>query len=144
MQPLFPLAPRYRLDDNFAWLEGIDPSRHYWVRINGDADAIAVLPGLAATSVDAFKQSMRQFRALEPGDRMTIQRTASACQIYCVSNNCYALEMEEQGAPVWHLFDHETLDSLLMTSHPDWQCAPKDLELGRRLLMRSWATPSVA
>jgi hypothetical protein len=144
MQPLFPLAPRYRLDDDLVWLEGIDPSRHYWIRINGSADAIAVIPGLATTSIDTFKAMMRQFRSLEPGDRMSIQRTASACQIHCISQNCYAIEAEETGARVWHLFDQETLDSLLMTSHPDWQCAPKDMELGRRLLMRSWAIPSVA
>jgi len=25
-----------------------------------------------------------------------------------------------------------------MTAHPDWQCAPKDIELGRRLLLRSF------
>lgn len=144
MQPLFPLAPRYRLDDDSVWLEGIDPSRHYWIRVNGDGEAIAVLPGLAASSIDAFKRVMRQFRALQPGEQMTIQRTASTCQIHCISQNCYAIEGLENGAPVWHLFDQETLDSLLMTSHPDWQCAPQDMELGRRLLMRSWATPSVA
>lgn len=144
MQSLFPLAPRYRLDDDSVWLEGIDPSRNYWIRVNGSSDAIAVVPGLAAASIDTFKAMMRQFRALEPGDRMSIQRTASTCQIHCISQNCYAIEVAENGAPVWHLFDQETLDSLLMTSHPDWQCAPKDMELGRRLLMRSWSVPSVA
>lgn len=144
MQPLFPLAPRYRLDDDSVWLEGIDPSRNYWIRVNGDAAAIAVLPGLAVPSIDNFKTMMRQFRALESGDRMSIQRAADICYIHCISQNCYAIEVEEHGAPVWHLFDQETLDSLLMTSHPDWQCAPKDMELGRRLLMRSWAMQSVA
>jgi hypothetical protein len=66
-----------------------------------------------------------------------LARAASSCTIHCVSLNCYGVEAEINNAPVWHLFDQETLDSLLMTAHPDWQCAPKDIELGRKLLLRS-------
>lgn len=136
MQPFFPLAPRYRLDDQMPWLEGIDPSRHYWIRINGEV-AIAI-PGLAVSSFGEFKTVMRRFRALQPGEQMTLTRAAGCCTIHCVSQNCYAIATEVNGAPVWHLFDQETLDSLLMTSHPDWQCAAKDVDLGRRLLMRAF------
>lgn len=144
MYPSFPLAPRYRLDDEMPWLEGIDPTRHYWVRVNGDEQAIAILPGLSARSLDEFKPTMRRFRALEAGQTLTLERVSERCTILCISQNCYALEVHGQEAPVWHLFDQETMDSLLMTSHPDWQCAAKDLDLGRRLLMRSWQQPAAA
>lgn len=139
MNSLFPLAPRYRLDDELPWLEGIDPARNYWIWINGDRSAGVAIPGIAAASFTEFKSLIRQFRGLKPGDRMTLARTADSLTIYCISANCYAIETAVSGALVWHLFDQETLDSLLMTGHPDWQCAPKDIELGRRLLLRSWA-----
>lgn len=138
MNPHFPLAPRYRLDDELPWLEGIDPARNYWIWINGELDQGAAIPGIAATSFTEFKALIRQFRGLQAGDRMTLSRTADSLVIHCISANCYAIESEVSGAPVWHLFDQETLDSLLMTGHPDWQCAPKDIELGRRLLLRAW------
>ena len=38
----------------------------------------------------------------------------------------------------------ELLWSLLRTAHPDWQCSEQDLNLGRRMLMRSLAQPAVA
>ncbi|MBF2026200.1 MAG: hypothetical protein IGS48_05445 [Oscillatoriales cyanobacterium C42_A2020_001] len=139
MTPLFPLAPRYRLDDELPWLEGIDPSRHYWLMVNGDAALTVAIPGLAVFSQEEFKQAILGFRALQPGGQMEIQRAANRCVIICISQNCYALEAEVLGATVWHLFDQETLESLLRTSHPDWKCAPKDVELGRRSLLRSWA-----
>lgn len=144
MMQLFPLAPRYRLDDELPWLEGIDPSRRYWLRVNGETTITVMIPGLAVTSAAEFKTAVLQFRALQPGEEMAIQRAASHCTIICVSQNCYAIATEIAGAPVWHLFDQESLESLLRTSHPDWQCAPQDLELGRRLLMRSWATSVAA
>lgn len=75
---------------------------------------------------------------------MKIERIASSCLIHCISDNCFAIEMEVGGALVWHLFDEETLESLLMTSHPDWQCAPKDMELGRQMLASLWQQPAVA
>jgi len=138
MTPLFPLAPRYRLDDELPWLEGIDPSRHYWLMVNGDASLTVAIPGLAVFSQDEFKQAVLGFRALKPGESMAIQRAASGCKIVCISQNCYAIEADVSGAPVWHLFDQETLESLLRTSHPDWKCAPKDVDLGRQSLLRSW------
>lgn len=137
MMPLFPLAPRYRLDDELPWLEGIDPARNYWLRVNGE-EAIAIIPGLSATSWDDFKAAIKRFRQLEAGEQMVISRAVASIMIHCISTNCYAVEAEVKGAPVWHLFDHETLDSLLMTAHPDWQCSPHDMELGRRLLARAW------
>jgi len=138
MLPSFPLAPRYRLDDELPWLEGIDPSRHYWIKVNGDSCLTVAIPGLATSEFAEFRAAILAFRALHPGQAMQIQRVASACTIHCISNNCYAIASTLHEAEVWHLFDKETLESLLMTSHPDWQCAPKDIELGRRLLVANW------
>ncbi|AUT04182.1 hypothetical protein CLI64_02430 [Nostoc sp. CENA543] len=144
MAALFCLSPRYRLDDESPWLEGIDPSRHYWLAVNGNQNLTVALPGLVAASVGDLKQIMSQFRTLQPGEQMTFTRAAASCTIHCVGMNCYALSAEINGSPVWHLFDQETLDSLLMTAHPDWQCAPSDVELGRKLLMRSLAATLAA
>ncbi|BAY85190.1 hypothetical protein NIES267_46890 [Calothrix parasitica NIES-267] len=137
MKASFCLSPRYRLDDESPWLEGIDPSRHYWIKVNGDNNLTITIPGLLVASMDEMKQAMKEFRLLEPGEQMTLERVASTCQIHCISSNCYAIEAEIDNAPVWHLFDQETLDSLLMSAHPDWQCAPSGIELGRKLLLRS-------
>ncbi|WP_071188955.1 hypothetical protein [Trichormus sp. NMC-1] len=137
MQPLFCLSPRYRLDDESPWLQGIDPSRHYWIAVNGDKKVTLALPGLIVSSFDEFKEVIRKFRSLQPGQMMSLARVSSRCMIRCISPNCFALESRINDAPVWHLFDQETLDSLLMTAHPDWQCSPSDVELGRRLLLRS-------
>ncbi len=137
MKPLFPLAPRYRLDDEQPWLEGIDPSRHYWITVNSEADMTVTIPGLVGASFAEFKSLMLQFRGLQSGDSMQIDRVASHATIHCVSSNCYAIASDVNGAPVWHLFDQETLESLLMSGHPDWQCSQKDLELGRKMLLLS-------
>lgn len=142
MEALFCLSPRYRLDDEMPWLEGIDPSRHYWINVNGDKSVTIAIPGLMVASVSEMKQAIRQFRSLQPGEQMSLLRIASNCKIHCISHNCYAVETQINHAPVWHLFDQETLDSLLMTAHPDWQCAPADVELGRKLLMRSLQQPT--
>jgi hypothetical protein len=138
MTQAFTLAPRYRLDDESPWLEGIDPGRNYWIAVNGYANIKLAIPGLTVSSLMEWKQTIRKFRALQPGERMDIVRAAENCTIYCISSNCYAIEAEVAGSPIWHLFDQESLDSLLMTSHPDWQCAAKDIDLGRQLLARSW------
>ncbi|MBD2253794.1 hypothetical protein [Nostoc parmelioides] len=143
MEALFCLSPRYRLDDESPWLEGIDPSRHYWVMVNGDKNLTVALPGLMVSTMSELRQAIREFRALQPGDTMTLVRIASACTLHCVGSNCYAIEATINNAPVWHLFDQETLDSLLMTAHPDWQCAPSDVELGRRMLLRSLQAATV-
>jgi hypothetical protein len=137
MTQIFILSPRYRLDDESPWLEGIDPSRHYWIAVNGDARVKVAIPGLTVSSMEEWKQNIRKFRSLKAGDRMELVRIASRCTIHCISDNCYAIATDIADAPVWHLFDKETLDSLLMTSHPDWQCAPKDIDLGRQLLARA-------
>ena len=134
----FCLSPRYRLDDESLWLEGIDPSRHYWIAVNGDKNLVVAIPGLTVSSKSELKQIMYKFRSLQTGEQMTLVKIASTCTIYCVSLNCYALETKIHGALVWHLFDRETLDSLLMTAHPNWQCAPSDIDLGRKILMRSF------
>jgi hypothetical protein len=131
------LSPRYRLDDESPWLVGIDPSRHYWIQVNGNSNLTIVIPGLLISSMDEMKRVMKQFRSLQPGEQMILERVANTCKIFCVSSNCYAIETEINHAQVWHLFDEETLDSLLMSAHPDWQCAADDIELGRKLLIRS-------
>ncbi len=138
MNPLFPLTPRYRLDDDLPWLKGIDPSRHYWIHVNGDQNLTAIIPGLIVTSASEFKQTLLKWRGLQPGEQMKIERAAGGCIIHCISQNCYAIADELEGAPVWHLFDRETVESLLMTSHPDWKCSPKDVALGREMLARSF------
>ncbi len=58
-------------------------------------------------------------------------------QIYCVATNCYAIVDEVSGAEVWHIFDRETIESLLMTAHSDWIANPKDIERSRQLLSMS-------
>ena len=138
MVRFLPLSPRYRLDDETHWLIGIDPSRHYWIAINGQDGFLDAIPGLLAFSIDELKRIFRQFITLQAGEQMTLVRAAESSTIHCISQNCYALETYFQGALVWHLFDQETMESLLRTAHPDWQCSPSDLELGRQLLVRSW------
>lgn len=138
------LSPRYRLDDELPWLEGIDPVRHYWIAVNGDAETIIPIPGLVISSLAQLKETIQKFRALQNGEEMTFSRVASNCVIYCIGENCYAIEGTVQGALVWHLFDQETLESLMMTAHPHWQCAPQDLELVRRLLNLAWQQTVVA
>jgi len=134
----FILSPRYRLDDDSPWLEGIDPSRHYWIAVNGDPDIQVAIPGLTVSSLKEWKQIVWRFRSLQGGDRMELRRIANTSTIQCISANCYAIATKIDGASVWHLFDQEALESLLMTAHPDWLCAPRDIELGRQLLARSW------
>jgi hypothetical protein len=139
MQEPFVLAPRYLLDDYSPWLIGIDPSRHYWIKVNGDDKLETAIPGLTIASVEEWKKTMIEFRSLQAGENMKIERVASNCTIHCVSTNCYGIESKVADAVVWHLFDRETIESLLRSSHPDWQCAPKDIELGRRMLANSFA-----
>jgi|GEM_PF-390607 hypothetical protein len=139
----FCLSPRYRLDDELPWLEAIDPSRHYWIAVNGDKNLVVTIPGLIVSSLNEFKQVIRAFRSLTPGEQMRVTRIASGFTIHCISPNCYAIEVELNNVLVWHLFDQETLYSLLLTAHPDWRCAPSDIELGRKLLMRSFEKAAV-
>jgi len=143
MEALFCLSPRYRLDDESPWLEGIDPSRHYWIAVNGEKNLTLAVPGFLESSLDQFKKVIRQFRSLQPGETMNLTRISSSFLIHCISYDCYAIETSINNAPVWHLFDQETLDGLLMTAHPDWQCAPSDIDLGRKLLLRSLVETSI-
>lgn len=105
--------------------------------MNGDSKTIVAIPGLTVSSLSEFKQAIRRFRLLKPGEQMALMRIVSPCTIHCISSNCYAIVAEVNQAAVWHLFDQETLESLLMTAHPDWQCADRDIEVGRKLLARS-------
>ncbi|WP_443029197.1 hypothetical protein [Spirulina sp. CS-785/01] len=138
----FVLAPRYGMDDESIWLKGIDPSRNYWLYINGVQELTTTLPGLVVADVEMWIAKIKEFRGLQPQEKMQLERAASTLTIHCVSSNCYAIEAEVQGAPVWHLFDKETLESLLRTAHPDWMCAPQDVELGRELIMQSFSQPA--
>lgn len=138
------LAPRYRLDDNSPWLRGIDPLRRYWIYVNGDQSALRLLPGLASQSTTAFKQSMRAFHELAIGQELTLPTgLGDRLAIHCVADNCYAIADLSTGHEVWHLFDRESLESLLLTAYPDWQCAPEHLNLGRSLLTVAWSQPAV-
>jgi hypothetical protein len=144
MTQSFTLAPRYRLDDESTWLVGIDPSRHYWIDINGVPELQTIVPGFVASSAMLWKQVFKQFRSLRSHEKMVIARPVEALTIHCISDNCYAIASEVFGAPVWHLFDRESIESLLMSAHPDWICAPKDIDLGRQMIERAFAQPAVA
>ncbi|HIK46355.1 MAG TPA: hypothetical protein IGR64_15965 [Leptolyngbyaceae cyanobacterium M65_K2018_010] len=136
------LAPRYRLDDESAWLQGVDPLRRYWIFVNGDGETLRSLPGLSPSNFETFRQAIRSFRAMTIGETLTLPaELGQELTIICVAENCYALADPSRVAPVWHLFDREALESLLMTAHPDWQCAPHHLELGRSLLTLAWGQP---
>ena len=56
--------------------------------------------------------------------------------LHCVSPNLYAIEGVVDG-DAWHLFDAESIEAFLMTAHPDWQCASKDIALGQSQLHAS-------
>jgi hypothetical protein len=138
------LTPRYRLDDESPWLRGIDPLRRYWICVNGDQSELRLLPGLASQSKEAFRQSILSFRELGIGQELTLPTGfGGRLTLYCVAENCYAIADDSTGAEVWHLFDRESLESLLLTAHPDWQCAPEHLNLGRSLLTLAWGQPAV-
>jgi len=139
------LSPRYRLDDESPWLKGIDPLRRYWIYINGEQDFIRALPGLKTPDFDAFCQSIRGFRNLTIGTVLTLPtELGRGLTIHCVAENCYCIADTSAPYPVWHLFDYESLESLLMTAHPDWRCAPEHLELGRSLISVAFDQPAAA
>lgn len=77
MQPLVPLASRYRLDDEQPWLEGIDPARNYWIRINEEEQQMVVIPGLLSSSFAEFRDFVQRFRLLQPGEQMKLNRSAT-------------------------------------------------------------------
>lgn len=139
------LACRYRLDDKSPWLKGIDPMRRYWLYVNGEPGFIRMLPGLKTDSFEAFCQVIRSFRNMTIGAVLTLPaELGQGVTIHCVAKNCYALVDDTTPNPVWHLFDYESLESLLMTAHPDWRCAPEHLALGRSLLSLAFEQPAAA
>ena len=144
MRTLFSLTPRYRLDDQSPWLVGIDPLRRYWLMVNGEESLSLAIPGLLTTEFAEFRETILKFRGLTAGKTLSLSssRDGQETHIHCVGDNCYALEVV--NTYIWHIFDRETLESLLMSAHPDWQCSSADLELGRRLLNQSWEQPVAA
>lgn len=145
MSDRFPLVPRYRLDDEQAWLVGIDPLRRYWLLVNGDETKPIILPGLGAQDFDQFRKAILSFRSMVAGDTLDLPTaTGAVLTIACASKNCFAVDFEVDGCLATHLFDQESLESLLMTAHPDWQCAPHHQDLGRRTLSLSWHQPTAS
>ncbi|MGK7944897.1 MAG: hypothetical protein AB4058_10560 [Microcystaceae cyanobacterium] len=144
MSHSFILAPRYRLDDESSWLEGVDPCQYYWIWVNGDPQVSVVIPGLCVSNKQELKTVIKQMRSLQSGEMMRIQRAADSFVLHCVGDNCYGIEGQVQGALVWHLFDQEALESLLMTSHPDWLPSTQGMELGRKRLNQAFVQPAYA
>ena len=58
MTKLFTLSPRYRLDNELPWLEGIDLSRYYWIRVNKERKI--TVERLAAFGAFCFAKSGSQ------------------------------------------------------------------------------------
>ena len=143
MSDRFPLLPRYRLDDEQHWLVGIDPLRRYWLLVNGDEAAPVILPGLSTDNFDVFRDAILTFRDMVSGDTLELPTAiGTELAIKCVSKNCFVIDTEVNGNPATHIFDQESLESLLMTAHPDWKCAPHHEELGRQMLSLSWEKPA--
>jgi hypothetical protein len=143
MSDRFPLVPRYRLDDEQTWLVGIDPLRRYWLLVNGDEAKPIILPGLSINDFDQFRQAILAFRGLVAGDTLDLPTaTGDVLTIRCASKNCFAIDFDVDGYLATHLFDQESLESLLMTAHPDWRCAPHHRDLGREMLSLSWHQPA--
>ena len=138
------LVPRYRLDDDSSWLLAIDPVRRYWIAANGDGRLSTEIAGLLTSDKQTFREVILQFRALTSGETLNLPTYREETQIYCVATNCYAVVGEVAGAEVWHIFDRESLESLLMTAHSDWIPNPQDLERSRQLLSKSWEQSLVA
>ncbi len=138
------LTPRYRLDDDSLWLLAIDPVRRYWIAVNGEESLSVGISGLLTSDTQKFRETIIQFRALTPGKTLNLPTYGEETQIHCIATNCYAIVGKVAGAEVWHLFDRESLESLLMTAHPDWIANPKDVEVSRQLLSKSWGKSLVA
>jgi len=139
MSDRFPLVPRYRLDDEQNWLIGIDPLRRYWLLVNGDEAKPIILPGLSTDDFDQFRQAILTFRGMAAGDSLDVPTAMGApLTIQCVSKNSFVIDFEVDGHAATHLFDQESLESLMMSAHPDWQCAPHHRDLGRQTLPLSW------
>ena len=137
------LSPRYTLDDELPWLIGIDPVRRYWIKVNGDPSIPVTVPGFMIPSLTAFKEAILNFRSMEVGSTLTLPTfTSESLKIHHLATNLYAVPYRVKGAQAWHLFDRETVEALLLAAHPDWQCAPQDVALGRNLVWQSWQQTS--
>lgn len=145
MQSILPIAPRYTLDDESPWLVGIDPVRRYWLKVNGAEAFRVAIPGLSTVSFETLKEAIKSFRSLPAGATITLPTfTTERLTIHCLAHNLYAIPYPINGASAWHLFDRETIEAFLLTAHPDWQCAPQDIALGRDAIFQSWEQPSAA
>ena len=145
MQTMLALVPRYTLDDESTWLTGIDPVRRYCIQLNGESSVMLKIPGLMTASFEALKGSIQAFRSLRPGASMSLPTfTRDNLTIHYLAEDFYAIPHSVNGLPAWHLFDRETIESFLLTAHPDWQCAPQGIAMGRDVLSQSWAQPSAA
>ncbi len=145
MQSALSLVPRYTLDDESTWLIGIDPVRRYWIKVDGEAAITITIPGLLIPSFETLKEAIQSFRSLPVGATLTLPTfTSERLTIHHLKNNLYAIPHPINGASAWHLFDRETVEAFLLTAHPDWQCAPQDLALGRDLIAQAFEQPSAA
>ena len=135
----FSLTPRYCLIDAEPWLVGIDPIRRYWLNVNGSEQHLVNIPGLTSGDFDVLRTAIQAFRHLEPQQSMAVPTFLPDADmtIHCIKPNLYAIEGQADGE-AWHLFDAEAIEAFLMTAHPDWQCAPKDIALGQSQLNASW------
>jgi hypothetical protein len=145
MSDRFPLVPRYRLDDEQVWLVGIDPLRRYWLLVNGDEATPVIMPGFSTDNFDGFREAILTFHRMAAGETLTLPTAIGTdLTVSCVSKNCFVIDADVNGHAATHLFDQESLESLLMTAHPDWQCAPHHKELGGQLLALAWEQPAAA
>ena len=138
-------APRYTLDDESPWLMGIDPIRRYWINVNGEKSMAITIPGLLTPSLEVLQEAIRSFRSLPAGATLTLPTfTDERLTIHHPVENIYAVPYSIEGRNAWHIFDRETVESFLLTAHPDWQCAPQDLTLGRNLITQAWEHSAAA
>lgn len=145
MQSTLSLAPRYTLDDESTWLIGIDPVRRYWLNVDGEGAIAIAIPGLLIPSLETLEEVIQSFRSLPVGATLTLPTfTDERLTIHHLRNNLYAIPHPINGASAWHLFDCETVEAFLLTAHPDWQCAPQDIALGRNLITQAFEQPAAA
>ena len=145
MQSTLSLTPRYTLDDESVWLIGIDPVRRYWIRVDGEEKLKVAIPGLLVSSFETLKEVIQSFRTLQIGSTLTLPTfTSERLTIHHLASNLYAIPQPVNGLLTWHLFDRETVESFLLTAHPDWQCSPQDIDLGRNLIGQLWKKSSAA
>ncbi len=145
MQFALSLTPRYTLDDASPWLLGIDPVRRYWINVNSEESTKITIPGLLIPSLETLKEAIQSFRTLPVGATLTLPTfTRERLTIHHPMENIYAIPHPVNGVGAWHIFDRETVEAFLLTAHPEWQCAPQDLALGRDLITQAWEQSNIA